>query len=214
MKTDPNGAGWAIDPGSPLTRAKRFLADQRAVAAIEFAFMVPLLLCLYLGSMELSQAIETNKKVGRTASMIADLVTQETVVTKAVLANVMGIGAATLKPYNRSQPTIQVTAIRIDSAAGSQPTEVWWRRMRPNGTTEGGTSASNSGNPTLPTALNTPGTFYIRVTADMQYQPVLTYNASSAEMFGISRFVKGGFPMSESYFLRPRRSDAITCSDC
>ena len=60
----------------------RAAADRRGVAAIEFALVVPLLLCMYFVTMEVSQAIETNKKVSRVGSMVADLVTQQQTTTQ------------------------------------------------------------------------------------------------------------------------------------
>ena len=83
------------------------------MAALEFALIVPLLLSMYFVTMEVSQAIETNKKVGRIGSMVADLVTQQQTITKSELEGIMRIGEATLQPYNRSKPTIIVTAIEV-----------------------------------------------------------------------------------------------------
>ena len=65
------------------------LRDRRGVAALEFALIVPLLLSMYFVTMEVSQAIETNKKVGRVGSMVADLVTQQQTITKAELDAIM-----------------------------------------------------------------------------------------------------------------------------
>ena len=50
--------------------------DRRGVAAIEFAFIVPVLLCMYFITMEASQGLVTDKKVSRIGSMVADLITQ------------------------------------------------------------------------------------------------------------------------------------------
>ena len=41
------------------------LGDRRGVAALEFALIAPLLLSMYFVTMEVAQAIESNKKVGR-----------------------------------------------------------------------------------------------------------------------------------------------------
>ncbi|TIO04469.1 MAG: pilus assembly protein, partial [Mesorhizobium sp.] len=78
-----------------VTKAARFCLDRRGVAAIEFAFIVPVLLIMYFITMEASQAIETSKKVSRIGSMVADLVTQQTSVTKADLDAIMKIGTST-----------------------------------------------------------------------------------------------------------------------
>ena len=88
-------------------------SDRRGVAAIEFALVAPLLLCMYFVTMEVSQAIETNKKVSRVGSMVADLVTQQSTTSMSELEAIMQIGQALLTPYYRSKPDDHVTAIEI-----------------------------------------------------------------------------------------------------
>jgi len=198
---------------SRLAPARRFLADGGGVAAIEFAFMVPILICLYFGSMEVGQAVEANKKVGRISSMVADLVTQQQAVTPEVLKGIMEIGAATIKPYNRSTPTIKITAIQLSDEATPKAVEVWWRSLLPNGSTNGGISTTKTPSPALPTALNLRNTFLVRVETTMPYKLVLTYTKNQASSFGFERFFSG-ISMSEIYYLRPRMSDKITCDTC
>ena len=89
------------------------LHDRRGVAALEFALVVPLLMAMYFVTMEVSQAIEANKKVSRIADMVADLVTQQQEIRKSELEAIMRIGEATIQPYNRSQPSITITAIQV-----------------------------------------------------------------------------------------------------
>ena len=117
-------AGWRRSGGD-----RRLIGDRRGVAAIEFAFIVPLLLSMYFVTMEVSQAIETNKKVSRVGSMVADLVTQQQTITKAELDAIMAIGESLLQPYNRSKPTITITAIEITDEATPKVKVVWSRKL-------------------------------------------------------------------------------------
>ena len=116
--------------GRTQTRPARLLAalslagDRRGVAALEFALVAPLLLSLYFVTMEVAQAIETNKKVSRAASMVADLVTQQQTITKSELEAIMTIGVSTIQPYNRSQLSIAVTAIVIQRRSGGNLSEI------------------------------------------------------------------------------------------
>ena len=100
-----------------LTRARdrlwRLFSDSRGVAAVEFAFVAPLLLMTYLASMEIALAVETSKKVGRAGSMVADLIAQQPTINKEEIEAIMAIGESILQPYNRSEPAIVVTAIAI-----------------------------------------------------------------------------------------------------
>ena len=45
--------------------------DERGVSAIEFAMMLPLMLTLYLGAVELSQGVGAERKVTLTARTVA-----------------------------------------------------------------------------------------------------------------------------------------------
>lgn len=105
--------------------AKRLACSRQGVAAVEFAFVAPVLLALYFVTLEVSHAIETNKKVGRAASMIADLITQQSCVTPTSLDAIMQIGEATLQPYDRSRLAVHVTGIQISD----EGTTVAWSRM-------------------------------------------------------------------------------------
>lgn len=192
------------------TRAVRFGADRRGIAAIEFAFIVPLLLVMYFVTMEASQAIETSKKVSRIGSMVADLVTQQNTITKADLDAIMKIGNSTLKPYNRSDPKIVITAIEVTTDTTPKVQVVWSRKLL-NGATS--PDAAKTSTTTIPTALNVKGTFLIRVESDLAYEPIITWAADSKERLGLTSAFSH-ISMSETYYLRPRRSTTIPCSDC
>jgi Flp pilus assembly protein TadG len=191
-------------------KARRFVRDGRGVAALEFALIVPLLLCLYLVTMEVAQAIEVNKKVGRVGSMVADLVAQMQEIPKLELEGIMRIGEAMLQPYNRSQPSITVTAIEVTDETTPKVQVVWSRKLV-NGTFSQG---APKGSPaTVPAALKIKGSFLIRAESSLAYEPVITWAASAKTTLGLAAAFDG-IAMSETYYLRPRRSTTIPCPDC
>jgi Flp pilus assembly protein TadG len=56
-----------------LTQSPGALArDTRGVSAVEFALLLPLMIALYLGAVELSQGIAADRKVTLTTRTIAD----------------------------------------------------------------------------------------------------------------------------------------------
>jgi Flp pilus assembly protein TadG len=193
-----------------VARARRFGRDRRGVAAIEFAFIVPVLLIMYFITMEASQAIETSKKVSRIGSMVADLVTQQQTVVKANLDAIMKIGGTTLLPYNRSLPTIIITGIQITDEAAPRVLVAWSRKLV--GTTYSADAAVNSIT-TVPAALQIRNTFLIRVESDLGYKPIIAWSASNSQGLGLTSAFSN-ISMSETYYLRPRRSPTIPCSDC
>ena len=191
-------------------KLKRFAADGRGVAAIEFAFIAPLLLTMYFVTMEIAPAIDSNKKVGRAASMIADLVTQQQQITKSELEAIMRIGQSTLNPYSRSPLNIKVTAIEMSADSSPTATVAWSRKMVDGVFSAGDTKGSTA---TVPAKLKVSGSYLIRVEADLSYRPIITWTASAKEATGLlAAFDK--IEMQESYYLRPRMSNTVPCGDC
>jgi Flp pilus assembly protein TadG len=182
------------------------------VAAIEFAFVAPLLLCMYFATMEASQAIQTNKKVSRIASMVADLVTQQQqTTTTAELDAIMNIGQALVQPYNRSKPKIVITAIQITNDTTPKVTVAWSRAMAGDGT--GCIQETKGDTTTVPAALNTPGAFLVRVQSCLAYEPVITWSGGDTPASGWTAAFSN-ISMKETYYLRPRMSQDITCTNC
>ena len=189
--------------------------DRSGVAAIEFAFVVPILLCMYLMTMEISQAIEANKKLGRAGNLVGDLVTQQGEITSSEIQSIMEIGEALIQPYNRSVPSITVTAINIGSDAETKETTakvLWSRRMGLDENNKKAFTAAENPDGTVPSFLNVPGTFVIRVDAELDYMPVLLGDAQGNALGIGSAF--DVLVMGETYYMRPRRSTTIECKDC
>ncbi|MET0170703.1 MAG: TadE/TadG family type IV pilus assembly protein [Aliihoeflea sp.] len=193
---------------SKLIRAK--FRDERGVAAIEFAFVAPILFILYFMTMEVSQAIETNKKIGRISSMVGDLVAQtgNENLDRASLDGILDIGAAIIQPYGRSRPTIVVEHIRIDS---KDKAFVTWSRQLEGGTKKAAFAKNTE--TTLPEELMEPGRHLVRVTTRLNYRPVIAWTAEQKTALGLaSAFDNIG--MSELSYLRPRNGGKIECSAC
>lgn len=188
----------------------RLAGDRQGAAAIEFAFIAPLLLALYFVTMEVSQAIEANKKVGRIGSMVADLITQQPSINKAEVEAIMRIGEALLQPYNRTKPEIIVTAIQIDEDANPKVQVVWSRKLKDGTPGEGPAKKSAT---TVPPKLNINDTFLIRVESKLSYTPMVAWSTGEKEALGLAAAFDS-ISMHESYYLRPRLSATIPCNDC
>ena len=187
------------------TLVKRFQSENSGAAAIEFAFIAPLLITMYLGTMEVSQGLEINKKVARSAGVIGDLLGQKAEFTKSQLHDLMAIGQSMLLPYNRSEPTITISFISI--GADLLPKVTWSRRGV--GTTYSMPYAANSA-ATVPANLKIANTYLIRVQTEIEYLPITSWTIQKNKGGG----TYAAIDMSETYHLRPRVADTITCTDC
>jgi Flp pilus assembly protein TadG len=188
-----------------------FWSNRRGVAAVEFALIVPILLVLYFMTMEASQAIETSKKVSRIGSMVADLVTQQPTIVKADLDAIMQIGTSTIQPYNRSTPSITITAIQVTNDNPVRVLVVWSRKVVGGVNSAGATAGTAT---TVPTTLRVAGTFLIRVDSNLAYAPIINWQSDTKQKLGLTPSLTTTIGMGETYYLRPRRSLTIPCSDC
>jgi Flp pilus assembly protein TadG len=192
------------------TRIAGLLSDRRGVAAVEFALIVPLLLSMYFVTMEVAQGIEANKKVSRIGSMVADIVTQQQTIHKSELEAIMRIGEATLQPYNRSEPSITITAIEVTDEAAPAVKVVWSRKLVAGAFSAGAAKGSTT---TVPATLKIKGSFLVRAESSLAYRPVITWAASAKPTLGLTAAFDG-ISMKETYYLRPRMSTTIPCDDC
>lgn len=200
------------------TAIRDFRRDRSGASAIEFAFIVPLLLVMYLGTIELGQGIETNKKVARSAAMIGDLVAQEKTLTKSQIDAILVVGDSVIQPYYRSNPTITITAIQFDGATNPVGKVLWSRKIT-NGVTDVGAAKNTVVTNTVPTDLRIQNSFYIGVSTQLDYYPLITGGNQAATDSLKSVGYKSAFtklPMREVYFFAPRTGagSVVSCSDC
>lgn len=193
------------------SKLSRLIKDRRGIAAVEFAIIVPLLLAMYFVTMEAGQGLETNKKLGRVSSTIADLVTQEQGFSAAELNAILQIGAAIIQPYNRSRPSIYVTAMQYNGATPAVAT-VTWRRSLVNGVA-GNAAPPVNRTPVVPVSLRVANTFLVQVHVILDYNPVINW-AGKESATGFHSPFTINLPMSETYYLRARNGPTVTCTGC
>jgi Flp pilus assembly protein TadG len=169
---------------------RRFARDQRGVSAVEFAILLPLMLTMYLGGVEVSQAVSADRKTTLVAHTIGDLTAQASNVSSADMTNVLNAGAAVAYPLSSSNLTETVTAVCIDSA-GTSATVLWSRTL--NGTARTGIVTS-----LIPSALMVANTSLIWGEASYSYRPTIGWT------------ITGTLNLRDKFFLRPRLSNSVT----
>src|SRR5918993_854844 len=70
-------------------RIRSFKRDERAVSAVEFALLAPMMIGLYLGGVEISEGISVDRKVTVAAGAVANLAAQNAVLSVADMTNVL-----------------------------------------------------------------------------------------------------------------------------
>lgn len=187
--------------------ARRLCDEKSGVAAIEFCFIAPLLITIWLGTMEISQGVEVNKKVGRSASVIGDLIAQKDNYTVAVIDDILKIGASVLLPYKRDAPIITITEISID--AGLVATVNWSRRGEENSFTRPFSPGSAVA---VPLNLRIANTHLIKVETSLEYLPITSWTIRQNKTGGSGSYAS--VDMAEIYYLRPRNGPQVDCTGC
>jgi len=111
---------------SALRDAFARLARARdGLAAVEFAFIAPILILMFFGVIEGSAAYSVNRKVLLSANTLADLVTQETQIMKDDLDDLF-VGMKDVIGARDAEAEFSVTSVYLDKATND--VKVHWSR--------------------------------------------------------------------------------------
>ncbi len=96
--------------------AKRLMKDEAGLAFLEFALILPVLLLLLLGGIELSRYIQTAQKVDKLTHTIVDLVAQAPTISTNDLDQIMAAAEHIMEPLDFSRTGVMmVTCVGYDS---------------------------------------------------------------------------------------------------
>ena len=133
---------------SLLFRVRKFSTDADAVAATEFAIVVPFMLLLLVGGVELGDGMAINVKVSATAHSVADMVTQNTSLSTAQMQNILTGATTIIAPYpvnnSSGNPILSVTVSEISSDANGNLTLQWSQSYNGTSFGPGRTSLTNA----------------------------------------------------------------------
>jgi len=177
-------------------RVRDLWHDVNAVAATEFAIVLPFMLVLYLGGVEFGNGLAVNVKVSETSHSVADIVSQNTQVTASQMQAILGAATAIMAPYpvtdgNGSLITVTVSEVSTDS--NGKATVQWSQSTSSTGARPTGqpmTLSAFTSNST-PTNANLS---LILSEVSYTYKPNLGYG------------IMGNVTLSDSYYLFPRCS--------
>lgn len=173
----------------------RFWSSVEGLAAVEFAFVLPIILAMLLGLVELSHASGVRTQVINMASTAADLIAQEVTTTGSDMDTAFAATKAILFPHDTKLAAITITSV-IDGGTGKSPVIAWSCTMK-GANAVATTPFSKGGNPSpaLPNGLLTAGSggsvIWSRVT--YKYTSFLSY------------FLHGTKTWTNDFYAKPRR---------
>ncbi|HXF88807.1 MAG TPA: TadE/TadG family type IV pilus assembly protein [Xanthobacteraceae bacterium] len=167
---------------------RRIARDQRGASVVEFALLLPLMVTLYLGTVEISQGIAVDRKLTLTARTVADLASQYTTINNAVMNDIMAASTAVMYPYSTNTLTVTVTSVKIDS--NSKATVDWSNSYN-------GTPRAKNSTVTVPAALLVPNTWLIWSEVQYSYTPTIGY------------VLTGTLTLKDQLYMAPRLSNCV-----
>ena len=175
------GAGW-------LGRLRRLTSDRTGVSAVEFALILPLMLTLYIGGIQISEALTISRKVTHVTSSLGDLVAQSKTISNSDMTNILNAAAAVMAPYSGDPLQIKVSGITIDT--NGKATVAW-------GDARNDTALAKGATVTLPAAVNQANSFLVMTEVHYPYTPTIGY------------VLTGNFDLTDKFYQRPRLTDSI-----
>ncbi len=197
---------------------RRFLARTEGVAAVEFALIVPIMAMLFIGVVEMSQAVTVNRRVTQVGSTAGDLVARfASNITTTNISDIMRVSSYLMSPYPTTRMKIDVSVVSSSATSATDTKQKWICSF------DSSVSAT-AVNCTCPnTTYNLPATGMVTtvdsvVVADISYG----YKPNLLDLFMKNSFTgpkSGGvYTITEQVFLKPRgvcpaitKSDNTTC---
>ncbi|MEQ9143097.1 MAG: pilus assembly protein [Parvibaculaceae bacterium] len=163
---------------------RKTLRQDDGTSSVELALLLPLMISIYFGAVEISNALIADRKLDKTGNAVADLVAQAITLDDAAMADIFQASSSIMEPFDPSTLTVVVASVVADA---NNDTSVAWSDAL------NGSAYPVGAEYLLPAGLTSPGSSVIVAEA--------TYTYTSP----IGEYLTGGLTFSTRYFLRPRR---------
>ena len=181
---------------SSCRRLGRMAHDKRAVSAIEFAFLAPVMITMYVGAVELGNALSINRRTSAVTSTAADLVAQVKSLSTSDLQDIGSAATSVMAPYPTTPLKIVVSSVVADQNNIGQVT---WSFA-----TNGGTPRACGSPYTVPAGLTQANSSVIVAEVTYAFTPMTNLTVFSAPI---------AYDMNRTFYARPRRSLEVTKTD-
>ncbi|MCR9137119.1 MAG: pilus assembly protein [Alphaproteobacteria bacterium] len=184
--------------GRTADKTAVLLRDREGAGAVEFAFVAPLLVLIYMGAVEISVALSVDTKVSRAGNITLDLITQGTSITKSEMKDLVDVAAGIMAPFDASDIELKFTGITVDGSKNAKIDWSWGSK-----TTKPYTKGAVVD---IPSGLKIANSYYIRSEIVNTHQFLTSYPFMGSASASID--------MNETYYMRPRLGTDLDCTDC
>jgi Flp pilus assembly protein TadG len=174
---------------------KSLIRDRRGVSAVEFALIAPVMIALYMALAETTMAFMADRRADHVASAIGDLVAQVSSTSTGDIADVFSVGEAVMAPFPAGTLNMRISSVKADNNGVAK---VVWSRAQGTGLTA---HAKN-------TVITLPDDLVAANEAIVMSEIRYTFDSP------LSQILPQPITFNDVYYLRPRRSVEVTCSNC
>lgn len=172
----------------------RFLRNDDGLAAVEFAVILPVMLLLSMGAIELTDALAARRKVTLASSALSDLIAQQREVDGAYADNAFTAVSMIMEPFSSEGLGSVVSSIVVDKDGNAK---VAWSLAR-------GKASLRQGDPyVLPSELRIANSSVVIAQVGYSHSPMIGYALT------------GAIRMAEVTYARPRvasQMSGVACS--
>lgn len=172
---------------------RRFARDRDGVSAVEFAIVLPFMLTLYLGGVELGEGLSIKFKTTLAARTVTDLASQYVSIDGSNMQNILGASSTVLSPYPTGSMVVTLTELTVNSSGKGV---VQWSCSL------NGTAYTANQKLTMPTNLQTTGITLLYGEVTYPYTPPIGYA------------ITGTYNIYQNMYFYPRLSATISNSSC
>lgn len=190
---------------SVCRRMRAWTRNAEGVAAIEFALLAPIISLLFVGAVEMSQALTVDRRAMQIASATADLVARtNATITSTEMTDIMRVGGYLMLPY--SSTPLQTTVRNVTSSPSSATTtkQSWYCSYNLSGS--GATACScNVAAHTLPTGLINTNDSVVVTEVKYNYTPLIFDTIMKRTFTKTGSF----YVLSKTAYAKPRSQAAM-----
>ena len=184
-------------------RLSSLARHQKGLAAIEFAMVLPVMLIMLMGTIEVSNLLTADRRTEAVAATLSDLVARDDSITEAEVSDIFFAAESVMADMDSSSLQMVITSIEASGANAV----VGWSRAKNSAPDAQGSTVSD-----LPSGIMAAGGSVIRVRVTYPYT-LMTMGAANYKQIDsgpiMAYDVGNAHTIQKTFYMRPRQVPKI-----